>query len=257
MLLDWFTIIAQLVNFLVLVWLLKRFLYKPILKTIDEREKHIVMQLQDAENKKAEAIKELEDIRRKNNELEQQRQILMDKTISEVNVEHQRLLEASRKEIEDLRLRLHQALQTEQQNLSSEIMQRTRSEVFTIVRKILKDIASSSLEEQIGRVFIHRIQELTADEKNKFYLALKTDLNQVFIRSAFNLPTSLQTAIEATVKKSFNIEPQFKFETAEHMVSGIELTAGGYKITWSIEEYLISIETGISELLKDKKHALA
>lgn len=39
MLIDWFTVIAELVNFLILVWLLKRFLYEPVLKAIDEREK--------------------------------------------------------------------------------------------------------------------------------------------------------------------------------------------------------------------------
>ena len=39
MLIDWFTICAQALNFLILVWLMKRFLYKPILHAIDEREK--------------------------------------------------------------------------------------------------------------------------------------------------------------------------------------------------------------------------
>ena len=38
---DWFTVVAQAINFLILVWLLKRFLYKPILHAIDEREKGI------------------------------------------------------------------------------------------------------------------------------------------------------------------------------------------------------------------------
>ena len=38
MLIDWFTVVAQAANFLVLVWLLKRFLYKPILGAMDARE---------------------------------------------------------------------------------------------------------------------------------------------------------------------------------------------------------------------------
>ena len=41
MLIDWFTVIAQMLNFLILVWLLKRFLYQPILDAIDAREKGI------------------------------------------------------------------------------------------------------------------------------------------------------------------------------------------------------------------------
>ncbi len=51
---DWFTVAAQVINFLILVWLLKRFLYKPILAAIDEREKGIAAQLASAEAKKAE-----------------------------------------------------------------------------------------------------------------------------------------------------------------------------------------------------------
>ena len=55
MLIDWFTVGAQALNFLILVWLLKRFLYKPILHAIDEREKRIAKELADADAKKAEA----------------------------------------------------------------------------------------------------------------------------------------------------------------------------------------------------------
>ena len=49
---DWFTVLVQAINFLILVWLLKRFLYKPILHAIDEREKGIATQLADVEAKK-------------------------------------------------------------------------------------------------------------------------------------------------------------------------------------------------------------
>ena len=55
MLIDWFTVGAQALNFLVLVWLLKRFLYKPILNAVDAREKRIAAELADADAKKAAA----------------------------------------------------------------------------------------------------------------------------------------------------------------------------------------------------------
>ena len=58
MLIDWFTVGAQVLNFLILVWLLKRFLYKPILDAIDAREERIAAELADADAKKAEAQKE-------------------------------------------------------------------------------------------------------------------------------------------------------------------------------------------------------
>jgi len=66
MLIDWFTIAAQALNFLILVWLMKRFLYKPILNAIDAREQRIARELADADAKKAEAQKEREVFKGKN-----------------------------------------------------------------------------------------------------------------------------------------------------------------------------------------------
>ena len=60
MLIDWFTVIAQIVNFLVLVYLLKRFLYKPIIKAMDGREQRIAGRLEEADKREEEARQELE-----------------------------------------------------------------------------------------------------------------------------------------------------------------------------------------------------
>ena len=57
MLIDWFTVISQIINFLILIFLLKRFLYRPILKAIDAREERITNELQAAELQKSEAAK--------------------------------------------------------------------------------------------------------------------------------------------------------------------------------------------------------
>ena len=79
MLIDWFTVGAQALNFLILVWLMKRFLYKPILQAIDAREKRIALSLADADAKKAEAQKERDEFEKKNEEFDQQRAALLSK----------------------------------------------------------------------------------------------------------------------------------------------------------------------------------
>ena len=77
MLIDWFTVVAQAINFLILVWLLKRYLFKPILHAIDQREKGIATQLAQAEAKKAEAQKERDDFQHKNETFDQERAALL------------------------------------------------------------------------------------------------------------------------------------------------------------------------------------
>ena len=66
MLIDWFTVGAQAVNFLILVWLMQHFLYKPILHAIAEREKRIATELANADKKKFEAQKESDEFKHKN-----------------------------------------------------------------------------------------------------------------------------------------------------------------------------------------------
>ncbi|HLV93000.1 MAG TPA: hypothetical protein VKX34_07755, partial [Aequorivita sp.] len=101
---NWFTVIAQIVNFLILVWLLKRFLYKPVLKAIDEREQKIALQLKEAAAKKEEARKDQELFRQKNEAFDKERMAKMNEVHEQANIEKQRLFEEVRNESTALRL---------------------------------------------------------------------------------------------------------------------------------------------------------
>ncbi len=249
MLFDWFTFVAQLINFLILAWLLKRYLFKPILDTIDQRESMIANQLHEAEDSKTKANDEFEHYQQKKSAFDQQRDELFNEAISQVNAEKQKLLVQTRHEVESLRLRLQESLRTEQQNMGSEIIRRTRTEVFAIVRKTLSDLASVNLEDQMAGVFINRINNLQPGEKKLFYAALNNSSGEILIQSMFDLPVAQQSAIQQAIKNNLEIELEINFKTVPQLVSGIELISGGYKISWSIEEYLSSLETHIAELL--------
>lgn len=259
MLIDWFTVIAQALNFLVLAWLLKRFLYKPILNALDEREKHIATELANADAKEAEAQKEREEFIRKNKELDQQRAVLLNKAREEANAERSRLFEAARKASTDLNIRLQETLRNDRRTLNQAILKRTQQEVFAISRKTLAELADSSLEERMVRKFIQKLQRLSEEEKeqlvsgfNSSFNSLSTSSNMALTRTAFELPDSQRTALEETIKKILGKEIQTKFETSADLVSGIELILNGQKIAWSIEDYLVALEKSIDELIKQQ-----
>ena len=238
MLIDWFTVIAQVVNFLILVWLLKRFLYKPILNAVDAREKKVADELASAAAKEADAQKEKEEFRRKNEEFDKQRAALFSKAKDEANAERQRLLEEARKEASDLRAKQQEALRNDKQNLNKEIGRRTQQEVFAIARKTLKDLAGVSLEERAVDVFAQKLHELKGKEKEQLASALSTSQSPVLFRSAFDLPQEQRDLIKKTIKDTLGIDIQARFEIAPDLVSGIELTTDGQKVAWSIADYL-------------------
>jgi F-type H+-transporting ATPase subunit b len=252
MLIDWFTVGAQALNFLILVWLLKRFLYQPILHAIDAREKLIAKELADAAAKKAEAQKERDDFQHKNEEFDQQRAALLSKATDEAKAERLRLLEEARKAADALSAKRQETLRTDAHNLNQAISRRTQQEVFAITRKALADLATTSLEERLGEVFTRRLREMGGPAKETLGKALKTAADPALVRSAFDLPAAQRAAIQNALNETFSADIHLRFETAPDLVGGIELTANGQKVAWSIADYLSSLEKGVDELLKEK-----
>jgi len=252
---NWFTIIAQVLNFLILVWLLKRFLYKPILKAIDEREGKIAAQIKDAEMQDTKAKKEQVEFRKKNESFDMEKKDLMDKAIAETNEERQKLIEDARDEATQLRSKLERSLKEMQENLNHDIVQKTQQEVFAIARKTLSDLASLSLEEQATNIFIKRLNDLANKEKKQFVEAFKTSSNPILVQSAFDLPEKQQADIKSAVNEILETETHFQFKTTPELISGIELTSSGYKLAWSISEYINSLQKSIFETMKEDPKA--
>jgi F-type H+-transporting ATPase subunit b len=244
---DWFTVIAQIINFFILVWLLRRFLYKPVLKAIDERENKIASALKDAKAKETEAKKEQDDFMKKNEMFDQQKKKLMDNVVVQTNEERERLLEEARNEAAVLRSKLEKSLNAMQENLGHEIVQKTQQEVFAVARKTLKDLSSMSLEEQTVKIFIGRLKDSKNDERTKLIEAFKSGSNSIIVQTAFDLPSEQQAEIKNAVNEILGTKTQFQFKTAPKLIGGIELTSNGYKLAWSISEYLSSIQKSISE----------
>jgi F-type H+-transporting ATPase subunit b len=251
---NWFTVIAQIINFLILVWLLKRFLYKPILTAIDEREKKIAAQIKDADDKKAMAAKEEADFKKRNDDFDAQKTALMDKAVADANKQRDKLLEDAKNEANTLRSKLEETAKEKQESDALASADKAQQEVFAITKKALKDMASSSLEEQSVNTFIKRLHELNGDEKKKFITAFKSNANTILVRSAFDLPAPQQASITDAVNETLETKTTLQFTTTPELISGIELTTNGYKLAWSFAEYLQSLQKNISAAAKDKQN---
>jgi F-type H+-transporting ATPase subunit b len=227
MLIDWFTVGAQALNFLILVWLMKRYLYKPVLNAIDAREKLVATELADAAAKKTEAQKDRDEFQHKNEEFDKQRAALLTKATDEAHTESLRLLDEARKAADALSAKRQEALIGEAKNLSDEISRRTRDEVFAITRKALTDLATVSLEERMGEVFTRRLHALNGKAKECVAEALKTSSAPALVRSTFDLPAEQRAAIQNALNETFSSEVRVRFETAPDLVAGVELTANG------------------------------
>jgi len=255
MLIDWFTVGAQIVNFLILVWLLKRFLYKPILNAIDVREKRIAADLADAEAKRIDAQKESAEFQGKNKAFDAERGALMEKAKGEAGAERTRLVAEAQKEADAVRASRESALVADQKRLGGEITRVAATEVLGIARKALSDLATASLEERMVEVFSRRLKEMDPKAKGVLAEAVKTSAEPALVRTTFGLPDGQKAAIQNALNEAFSAEVRVRFETSPDAICGIELTANGQKLAWTVSDYLGTLAKNVDALLAARSPA--
>jgi len=248
---DWFTVCAQALNFLVLVWLLKRFLYKPILRAIDARETRIAQELADADAKRNEAQAERDEFQRKIAAFDQQRASCESQMKAEVESDRHRLLDEARKAADALTAQRLDALEKEAANLNQAMERRVQQEVFAIARKTLGDLASAGLEECLCAAFTRRLREMDEPAKKVLAQALASASEPALVRSAFDLPMDQRTAIQKALTETFAADIRIRYETEPDLIGGIELIANGQKVAWSLANNLASLENSVGELIRE------
>ncbi|MEP6834377.1 MAG: F0F1 ATP synthase subunit B [Gemmatimonas sp.] len=252
MLIDWFTVGAQALNFLILVLLLRHFLYGPILAAIAAREKLIAGKISDATAKDAEATRQRDEYQKKNEAFDTERTALLKKATDAARTESERLLNEARNAAEALSAKRAAALRSDAQQLRASIRRTTQDRVFAIARKTLADLASTTLEQHIVDAFAQRFRSIDPTVKSGLSKALAATSEPAVVRSAFALPAEQQAVIQMTVNETMSDAIKLRFETAPDLVSGIELTTNGQRVAWNIANYIESLSSDVDELLQAK-----
>ncbi len=247
---HWFTFFAQIINFLVLVWLLKRFLYGPITRAMTEREQKIAAKLNDADAAKLAAQQEASAHAAKIQELEQTRENLFAEAKVEVQQWQTEHIQAARHDVEKTRKEWFDGLIREQDAFVQELQRRIAEHVYDATRKILSEIADANLEVQATTAFLHQLEQLEPPAKQELMSALNESENKVVIVSAFPLPTEQRERILNALKEKLSADVQVQFACHSESICGIELKFSGRKLSWTISEALETLEDDLSLMLQ-------
>jgi F-type H+-transporting ATPase subunit b len=241
MLIDWFTVVAQALNFLVLVWLLKRYLYKPVLAAIDAREKQIALAVAAAASQRTAAEQERAALAAEKAALDGESSDLLKRAAVAADAQRARLLADARAEANDLRVKQMATLRDDQTRLLESIANLVQQEVLAIARKVLADLAGASLEQRIAAVFVQRLATLDASAKEALAAALG-GVPGPRVRSAFDLGEAQRALIQSAFAEEFHSSIALRFEVSTDTLCGVELLVGGEKLAWSMADYLDGLE---------------
>lgn len=239
---DWMTVAAQIVNFLLLVALLRRFLYGPIVRAMAEREQRIVTEWDSARSKAAEAEQERQRFEAKNSELATMGESLLHKAQAEAAAVRRKLVSEARGEADALQAGWRKALERERELFLNGLRERIATYSCALARHTLETLADARLEQSIVESFLARLQKLDDGTRTEFAEALRAADGKLVVRSAFELSEPLRRRLALAVEHEILSTATPSFELEPELLSGIELCAAGRSIAWNLSSSMADLE---------------
>lgn len=252
---DWFVFFCQIFNFLLLVYLLKRFLFGRIIKAMDDREAKISARFAEADGLKAKANEAAELYEKRNQLLNETKDKMLNEAVMAADAKRKELMEKVRVEVDAMKDRWQDMLVREQEAFFYDLRQRAATQLLAAARKALSDLADADLEERIVDEFIRRVRTMDAEKSVQIRNAIRGGGNQVTVQSAFGLSEQKRAQIEDVLKKQITNGFTLRYMMQSEIVSGIELRVNGHKIAWSLNEYLETLVENMTETLQKEAHA--
>lgn len=249
---DGFTFVAQIVNFLILVALLRLFLYKPVVNAMDERERKITERLEEAARKRKEAEKEAESYRRERQKLEDERAEILTEAKEEARGLRRQLLEEARAEAEEARARWKTTIQKEQESFLEALRRRICDQVMAIARRALADLADAGLEQQMVNRFVARVRALDGEDRAAIIKHARQSGRGIVITSAFELSPEMREQLAEMVRGHVEDELEVRFQTESDLLCGVALRLDGHEVSWSLSSYLQSLDARVMEVIEEE-----
>lgn len=252
MLIDWFTVAAQIVNFLILVFLLHRFLYRPIVGHMTERENKIRQRLEEAAEKKKGAQNLIEKYQLKLDNLDKETGKKIEQAEKQADLRKTEILAQARKDVEDQRAKWLQALDKEKEAFASKFKKRGSQEILKYVRRIIDDLADEPLNNRLTQVLATKIGNLDQDDRKKLRHAADTD--KIIVRSTCELAAPEQRKLTTIFHEICGKDAAIVYQIDPEGPLGIEARAGNIRLSWGIENYLEELQSRVISLVEEKAH---
>lgn len=243
MLLDGFTVLAQVLNFVILVLLLKRFLYRPVLRVMAERKQRIADAMARAESAEREARRRAEALAAKNQAFADEKERLLAEAREEVRQWRQSALAEVRREADGMRRSWEDRLRGEQAVFLNRLKVQVAGQVVRISEKVLRDLADERLEDRLVAVLADRLLQEEAG------LPVHDLSGEVTLQCGFELTPSRKEALYESILAVFPRINRLSIEKNPELGLGLRLTAGDRKVEWNLARYLAEFEQSVLSAL--------
>jgi F-type H+-transporting ATPase subunit b len=234
--LDWTTFILELINFVVLIWVLKRFLYRPVMNVIAQRKAAIQQTLSEAETTRRDAQTLQSQYENRLTEWEQEREKARVQLRDEISVERNRLLENLRAELDQER---EKAAAVEQRRLKDFTQQAEATAIAlggTFVSSLLSRLGGPELERKIIDMVGQDLPGLPHDQVQAIQAASATTDLPMTITSAYPLDQAQRDLFGQACRTLAGRDVVCEFLEDKNLIAGLRISFGSWVLRANVQD---------------------
>jgi F-type H+-transporting ATPase subunit b len=239
--LNWSTFFLEILNFLVLVWILKRFLYKPVLGVIARRRAGIDKQLTEARALHEDAEALVTRYQARLGDWEQERQHARDQLASEMEAERARKLAALQSELAQER---EKAAAAEAQRLTDIRYKAEETALLQAARfasRLLSQVASAELEQRLVARVLEDLSQLPEERASALRNSWGPTPATVVVSSAHPLADAQRQQLQEAISALTGLAGPARFEQQPELLAGVRITVGAWVLSANLRDELGSL----------------
>jgi len=252
---DWVTIAAQVINFLILVALLHRFLYRPIVAAMVRREERIKERAAEADRQKQEAEEEAKKLAAERHDFEQRREQLLGEVREEASELKRKLSDAAREEVAAHRAAWREELREDQATFLSTVTQHAEAAVRQLAEQAFGELADSDLEDRITAVFVERLEALDDAARSRLRASVAESAAPARIETGKPLSAEARRRLTTAVHKTLGGDVEVNYKADAELVFGVRLRCGSQVVEWTLGAYLDRFSARLADIFRRAEEA--
>jgi F-type H+-transporting ATPase subunit b len=232
------TFILEIVNFLILIWLLQRFFYKPVLAVITKRKADIDQALAEAARVHEEAAALQEQCNENLSRWEHEKRSAQERLQRDIEAQRTKMMDGLNKSLENERNknRIIEERRKADEQLKTESL--ALSNAATFASMLLKRAAGPELERRLLELLLERMEKLPAVAVDNLRSNHDQDPVAISVFSAYPLAdeqrAELQQRLGALLGKSLSYE----YHHDPELIAGLRINIGAWVLGVNLQDEL-------------------
>jgi len=236
--LDWTTFILEIINFLVLVWILQRFLYRPVMNVVAQRRATISQSLQEAQTTQQQATELKTQYENRLGDWQQEREAARKQLGDEIEAQRQKLMAQLQSELTEQRRKEQVLAARRDENLLREARQQAQVLSEQFAAKLLNRVAGPAVEGRLLEMLLEDLATLPEEQRKNLVAAQRDNQAPVQVISAFPLNDAQRQRLSAALQKTLEMAISCEFREDPTVVAGVSIHIGAHYLQANLKEEL-------------------